>query len=49
MARKTHTVELVETLAKSQLDQTFQQPTAAFLSELTEVGSHRLPKRLIKL
>ena len=33
-------VEHVETLAKSQLDQTFQQPTAAFLSEFTGEGSH---------
>ena len=30
-------VEHVETLAKSQLDQMFQQPTAAFLSELLTV------------
>ena len=55
-ARKTHIVELVETLAKSQLDQIFRQPTAAFLYILfcmcqwfTAEGSCRLPKRLIKL
>ena len=35
MARKAHIVELVEILAKSQLDQTLRQPTAAFLSELS--------------